>query len=204
MVDGDSVTGPLWYFQSIGQGGDIIIVNANMLVLDWYVANMNKRYPEIINLGLTNINDSNVAIRRDKRLLSLIEKNLADHNIYIAVYFSNNLIQAKKFELFPTGILYQVFPEDNLNMAQALEDSDWYWNNYVMRDVKKSKNYSFQVNAITEYYVIMLNNLGSFYFKNNQPQQALKYFEQAITVDPFNVLTNNNLKIIKKYIQEQS
>ena len=200
VVDGDSVTGPLWYFQSIGQRNDIIIINANMLVLDWYVENMSKRYPEVVDSGLLSIHGT----AGDERLLSLIYKNLPSHNIYIAVYFSKNLIQTKKFDLFPMGVLYQVFPGGSLNMAKALEESSEYWNGYSMRNVKKSENYSFQINAIIKYYIIMLNNLGTFYFNNKQPQTALKYFEQAFAIDSLDVLTNNNLKNMEKYLDNNN
>lgn len=200
IVDGDSVTGPLWYFQSIGQGKDITIVNVNLLVMGWYIESMHKRYPEIIDLELINIKEENAATTRDKRLLSLIDKNLLSHSIYIAVYFSKNITQTNKFKLFPMGILYQVFSGDRLNTEQALEESNTHWQSYAMRNLKKNKNYSFQVNAVIKYYVIMLNNLGIFYLNNGQPKQALKYFEQAFTMDPYDALTNGNLKNLEKYL----
>ncbi len=200
ISEGDAITGPLWYLQSIGRREDVIIVDANILGLDWYVENMNKRYPDIVDKELTNVRGTDGDSHKSKRLIELINKNLYNRKIYLATGANKTL--AREFDIFPIGVVYRVLPKGDLNIEELLSESNKQWGTYTMRNVEKNQNYGFQINAIINFYGIMFNNLGVHYFLNNQPEEAIRYFEKAVSIYPTYVSAKDNLDSVKKYINE--
>lgn len=200
ISEGDAVSGPLWYLQSMGQRPDIILVDANALTLDWYVENMHKRYPDIVDLDLTKLYGTDRDSHKNKRLLAFINKNISSHSIYLAIGAGDPIL--KIYDLFPVGVVYKVFAKGGMNIEVALAESDKQWKSYTMRGVQKNQYYSPQTNDIIRFYSIMLSNLSAFHYMNHHSDSALTYMEKAVAIDPSYRVAVKNLEVIKKSLNQ--
>jgi len=200
ISEGDAVSGPLWYLQSIGQRPDVVLVDANALTLDWYVESMHKRYPNIIDFELTKLYGTDRDSHKNKRLMAFINKNISKHSIYFASGLSDPIV--KEFEPLPAGVLYKIYPKGSVGIEMGLRETDEKWNSYSVRGVRRSEYYSPQTNDIVRFYSIILSNTGALNFINNRPDIALNYLEKAVSIDPTYSQATKNLDAIKKLLNK--
>lgn len=192
ISEGDTITGPLWYLQATNKLEDIIVVDRQMLGWDWYLRNMNKKYPEAVDLALIEKPE------KELRLKELILNNMDRVNIYSVFFdeqFNNRFL--KEFHFIPEGIIYQIKKKQpEIKSFKNLNDK--IWQSYSLRNLN-NYNGSFFVELLVKNYAVALNNLGTYYIEGGLLNEAAEVFKKAQqTHSAIEPIADANLKLIDK------
>lgn len=155
ITSGDPITGPAWYYQSIGLGRDVIIISGELVRYDWYIRSLMKRYPDAVNN--TVLNKKGVG----ERLITIIENNIYKREIYsIPPGIIGN--GADRFEFVPIGILNRVVLKGT-DIKNILGTSRG-WEYYRLVNIKAGFYEERMADNLVAYYKISLSNTATAYF----------------------------------------
>lgn len=192
ISEGDTITGPLWYLQTTNKLKDVIVVDRQMLGWDWYLRNMNKKYPAIIQLSLLE------KLGKEDRLKELILNNIEKLSIYSVFFdeqFNNRFL--KGFFFIPKGVIYQI-KKQQPDINSLKNQNDRIWESYILRNLN-NYNGSFFVELLVKNYAVALNNLGTYYIEGGLLDEATEILKKAVkTHTAVAPIANANLKLIDK------
>ncbi len=190
ISEADSITGPLWYLQSTGQKKDAIIIDKQMLGWDWYIRNLNKIHPNIVNLSLLGQET------KEERLKKLIADNYGKLHIYVAFFDENfNKQFLNDFEFIPAGVIYKLSKEKT-SFQLIKDENEKIWGSYQMRNLSDYHG-SFFVEIDVKNYAVALNNLGATYIDNGDLDDAERVLRRALEIHPvIKPIAEHNLDII--------
>ncbi|MDO8669049.1 MAG: DUF2723 domain-containing protein [Candidatus Buchananbacteria bacterium] len=194
LTSGDTVSNSLWYLQSIGQRDDIIQINADLMVYNWYMASEIKRYPDVFDASI-------LAERQNyNRILNIINKNIANQRIYTTFpawdEYSNS-----NFEFVPVGIIYAVVPKKNDEAVKLLQLNKTIWDKYQLRNIKTGLYKDFMLNLLVQHYALSLNNIGVVYASLNLPKESIYFLKKSIDIIPDTRTKENLNKVERNFIQ---
>lgn len=192
ISSGDPITGPLWYMQSIGKRNDLIIISGDLIRYDWYIRNLNKRYPDVVNEDL--LEQSGVGAR----LSEIIVTNLPTHKIYS---IPNSIKGAEDFDFIPVGIVNRVTKKNVINKQEFLDLNMGLWNKYEMRGVESGRYEDVMVDEMTKYYALMLNNLGMAYFRSGLLKESTDMLNRSLEINPSSEV-QQNLDLVQEVLQK--
>lgn len=188
----DPVTGPLWYFQSIGVRPDVKIIDIVLLNLNWYVKNEAKRNPDVIDYNLIDIDP-----KINSRFLALLRQNIDKYKIY-AFFNTKDKEISKEFDFLPIGVVNQIVKKGSLPIADLPKINSDNWGKYTLRTKQPDTYKDLMVGDTVEIYSIILSNLGSIYYDAGLINESKKALEKSLEFDPRNIRAQNGLKLIGK------
>lgn len=192
ISEGDTITGPLWYLQATNKLEDVIVVDRQMLGWDWYLRNMNKKYPANIQLSLLE------KLGKEDRLKELILNNegkLSIYSVFFDEQFNNRFL--KGFFFIPEGVIYQI-KKQQPEINSLKNQNDRIWKSYTLRNLN-NYNGSFFVELLVKNYAVALNNLGTYYIEGGLLDEATEILKKAVkTHSVVAPIANANLKLIDK------
>ncbi|MFB0510020.1 MAG: protein O-mannosyl-transferase family, partial [bacterium] len=197
ISSGDAVTGSLWYLQSIGERNDVVIVDKDLLVANWYVKNQGKVYPEVFNLSLLQLNPLD-------RFTYLIGTHSGKRPIYTTFLPTglmdgfNKFIASPEgtinpFIFVPRGITYKIIKGQDIDINFVHLSNNELWSKYQLRGVAPNQDYDFLITFLVNSYSVSLNNLGAFYWGYKLLDEAKSAFEKSLEIDPDNSKARDNL-----------
>lgn len=192
ITTGDPITGPAWYFQSINRRNDIIIISGDLVRYNWYIENLAKRYPDIINKKLLETQGVG------NRLVEIFKDNISHRKIYS---ISNELKNenATAFEFVPIGLVNRIVLKDT-DIREILTSSK-EWQNYKLRNIKANFYKDAMVDNMTIYYIYALNNTGMAYFRNGFLDEGEYLLRKALDIGKdYRVESNLNQIIQQKLL----
>ncbi len=187
---GDLITGPLWYYQSIGQREDVVVVAVALLRFDWYIDNINSKYN---NIGRDMLPKTNVG----QRIQAVIEKNITERPVY-SVFFnssSDNLLE-KTFDFIPNGLVFRVVPKGWPVAKEIITSNKNIWAKYNLRNVKADFRQDVMLNGLAEYYAFTLYRNGIAYYDQGFVDESINFLEKSLEIYP-QPITQRNLDYIK-------
>lgn len=194
LTVGDSITGPLWYLQSINIRPDVKIIDLNLLNDNSYIVNWSKKEPDIISSDLIDLKGPD---QLKLRLLALLNKNIDRHEIYIISNPSDKDV-TKDFQFLPVGVINQVFRKGGVTIGQLKELNSANWQKYTLRGVQSNFYNDPFLDQLTKVYSIMLSNLGVVYLNYGLVDDAKLTFEKSASIDSQNIVAQNGLETLKQ------
>jgi hypothetical protein len=171
---GDDVIGPLWYEQGIGKRPDVVIISSALIQYNWYVDNLIKRYPNVIDpsiLNMPNVND---------RILQLIKYNDSQRPIYSIMF--NSVEGNTDYDFVPQGILFEILPKGSYNTKTLLLRDEQLWNSYTFRGVKYGEYSDVMLNDLTINYSGFLEITGMDLYNNGFKADSVVFLQRALDV----------------------
>jgi tetratricopeptide (TPR) repeat protein len=224
------VYSPMLYVREIEhQRQDVIAIDVNQLRRSWYFDYLNQVYPELINRSrqqvdayledLKNWEKNPEAYANNQRLTQSINTHFYDmifsfveeHSKTAPVYATQEIIVNRggpdmelttflneKFTPIPVGLLFRAASklappqiQDPELITRGLADRSL---TFADDDVVKKK--------VFPVYLMMLTNRGRFLAAQNQHQEAIRYFQQALALDatyaPAKTYLTQSLDALKK------
>lgn len=188
---GDSITGPLWYYQSTGQRPDVIIVAVALVRFDWYANNIINKYGHIGGKELLDEKDVG------QRLKTIIGKNITERPLY-SVFFnsSNDNLLEKYFNFVPNGLTFRILPKGSQMAKEITTSNKNVWDKYNLRNLKSNYRKDTMLNELAKYYALTLFRNGIAYFDQGFFDESVDLLEKSIQIYP-QPITQRNLDFIK-------
>lgn len=174
----DHVTGPLWYLQSLGHRKDVTIVAMQLLTFDWYIKNMVRGHPEIMNTELLDIERDNV------RLETLIKNTLARRPVYSVFNSLGDQSSKQELDFIPQGILSQIIPKGSADTKELALANKVIWDKYAMRNIKADIYSDEYLNFLAKTYALALYSGGIAYYNAGFIEESLDALQKSLEIFP--------------------
>lgn len=174
FINGDIESGAIWYIQSVGQNRDIIVIVGNLIIRDWYIKNLESKYPEIISKGLIEKKSY------DARIATILSSNIVSRKIY-STFTEWEGKMATGFEFIPIGVVHRVV-SNGADTKDILSTSK-QWGSYNLEGIKLGSYKNVYFEAIARQYLLSLNNTGMVYFRNGFLNDAEELLREALSIN---------------------
>jgi tetratricopeptide (TPR) repeat protein len=173
----DDIGFPAWYLLYVEQmKPETIIIDKAFLQYPWYTELLKQRYPDEFSFSVSQTGYSTTL---DDYTLNFIRANILRHSIYLEYQQSLE----EEFSLVPTGIFCQIVPKITQDeMEKVLSEMNMNFNLRGVRD--KSIYKDWRTNVIFKNYGAAYLQLGSFCGNANLYEQAEKWFQKALELNP--------------------
>lgn len=189
LAYGDPIIGPLWYFQSIGERKDIIIVSAPLVPFKWYIDNLIRRYPDF---GDDNLFDGD----QNKRIGLIIKNNIQKRPIYAVFNSSTDGALEKEFDFVSQGLLNKMVIKDSINTKEAAIMNKEIWSKYTLRNIDPDFYADNELKVISQTYAIALYRTGLAYYYSGMIDESIDALQKSLDIFP-HPKTKENLDFIK-------
>lgn len=191
LAYGDPVIGPLWYFQSIGERKDVVVISSPLVPFNWYINNLIKKYPDIADSSLLGGDQT-------YRIKALIENNVSKRPIYAVFNSSTDGELEKEFDFIPQGILYKLVARGTVDPKKAASANKEIWSKYVLRNLRSDFYKDNELKVMAGTYAVALYRSGLAYYYSGMMDEAVDAFRKSVDILPNSTVQKNLDYIINK------
>lgn len=188
----DDIGFPMWYLLYVEQmKPDTIIIDKAFLQYPWYTELLKQRYPDEFAFSMSQAGYSTTL---DDYTLNFIRANILKH----AIYLEYQQLLETEFSLVPAGVFCQIMPKITQDeMKKILGEMNMNFNLRGVRDRHIFKDW--RTDVIFKNYGAAYSQLGSFCGNVNMYEQAEKWFQKALELNPNGIDTYLGLGLVMEH-----
>ncbi len=186
-----------WYFNYVKKiRPDLVIIDKELLRRSWYLAFLERNYPEVYNNSKAEIErfmpelykfehnipyDQKTIVKLFEEMVTSFVKNNPNRKIYTTWEIEQNKNEpfAQDFLRIPEGILFRLMNKDKVKMDAILPDYKVY--DFKFTPVTKTDYYH---ESLMISYAMMLTSSANYLAVMNRPEDAKKYLALALLAKP--------------------
>ncbi|MFH1860310.1 MAG: DUF2723 domain-containing protein [bacterium] len=188
----DDIGFPMWYLLFVEQmKPETMIIDKAFLQYPWYTELLKQRHPDEFAFSMSQAGYSTTL---DDYTLNFIRANIQRRAIYLEYQQSLDT----EFSLIPAGVFCQIIPKiTQEEMKKILGKMDINFNLRGVRDESIYKDWRTEV--IFKNYGAAYSQLGSYCGNVNMYEQAEKWFQKALELNPDEVGTYLGLGLVMEH-----
>ncbi|MBI4753064.1 DUF2723 domain-containing protein [Candidatus Desantisbacteria bacterium] len=189
----DDIGFPSWYLLFVEKmKPETIIIDKAFLQYAWYTELLKQRYPEEFAFSMSQ---AGYTTTLDEYTRNFIRANLGRH----AIYLEYQQPLETEFSLVPAGVFCQIIPKITPEeMKKILSEMDINFNLRGVRDTSSYKDWRTAV--IFKNYGAAYSQLGSFCGNANLYEQAERWFQKAIEMNPDSADNYTGLRMVLEHM----